>query len=74
MTETVIISIITSMAAVLVSSVSAYFAFRAKQVSSATHLSVNSRMDEFKRIAEKLFHAQGKAEGRAEIKAERKRK
>lgn len=74
MTDTVLISIVTSLAGVLVAGISAYFAYRAKIVSAETHKAVNSRMDEFKRDAEKLFHAQGKAEGRAEIKAERKQK
>lgn len=68
MTDAVTISIVTSSGAVLVSAISAYFAYRAKVNSKETHDIVNSRMTEFLEMAKKSFKAEGKLEGVAEQK------
>lgn len=59
MTDAVSISIVTSVSAVLMAGISAYFAFRAKAISAETHKIVNSRMTEFMTMAEKSFKAEG---------------
>ena len=69
MTDAVAISIVTSVSAVLVSGLSAYFAYKAKVTSKETHDVVNSRMEAFLKMAEKSFKAEGKLEGVAEQKA-----
>jgi len=61
MTEGIAISIISGIFSVA----AAWFAHRA-------HKAVNSRMDEFKRIAEKLFHAEGVAQGQQEERERQK--
>jgi hypothetical protein len=58
MTNDIIISAITSAAAII----SAYFSYKAKVVSRSTHTSVNGRLDELMTVAKKLAHAEGKAE------------
>ena len=62
MTDTVLISIVTGLCAVLTSAISAYFAYKAKTIATETHQAVNSRMDEFKRMAQTLFRAEGVAQ------------
>lgn len=52
MTEAVTISLVTGGATVLVAGIAAVVSYK-------THKAVNSRMDEFKRIAEKMFKAEG---------------
>lgn len=68
MTDAVAISIVTGVSSVAMAGISAYFAYRAKAVAKETHEAVNSRMDEFKRVSEKLFHAQGVTAGIAQEK------
>lgn len=70
-TDAVTISAITSAAAVLMAGVSAYFAYKAKAVSEGTHKAVNSRLDEFMKLAKEKYYADGKLEGRAQEKSER---
>lgn len=62
MTDAVLISIVTSTAAVLMATVSAYFAHRAKVAAVETHEIVNSRMTSFMAMAEKAFRAEGVAQ------------
>lgn len=71
MSDNVAIAIVTGIVSVLTSLTAAYFAFRAKVVAKETHLVVNSRMDEFKRMAEKMFTAEGVLKEKA---AEQERK
>ena len=65
--ENIIIQIIIGVAAVL----SAYFAHRTKKVAEETHEAVNSRMDTFLMMAQKMFKAEGVKEER-EAEAGRK--
>lgn len=62
-TDAVAISGITSIAAVIMAGVSAYFAYKAKTIAKETHDVVNSRMTEFMEMAKKSFKAEGKIEG-----------
>lgn len=58
-TDAVSISIITSCAAVVMAGMSAYLSYKTKAITAETHNAVNSRMDEFKELAKKFFHAEG---------------
>jgi hypothetical protein len=66
MTDTVLVSLITSISGVCISGMAAYFAYKAKTQSNATHTAVNSRMDELLKMAKESFTAQGKLEGNIE--------
>lgn len=66
LTDAVAISGITSVAAVIMAAVSAYFAYRAKVVAEDTHKEVNSRMDKFLKVVEEKSLAEGKLQGKAE--------
>jgi len=63
--DVVTVSIIVNVAAVAMSCIAAWVAWK-------THKAVNSRMDEFKQIAEALFRAKGIEEGIAKEKADQK--
>lgn len=65
MTDAVSISIVTSVAAVVMAGMSAYFAHKAKVMASETHKVVNSRMDEFMEMAKKFFRNEGVLEEKA---------
>ena len=65
MTDAIAVSIITGITTTLVALVAAI-------VSIKTHKAVNSRMDEFKRIAENLYHEQGKLAGIKQEKSDEK--
>lgn len=69
MTDAVSISITTSIAAVLMAGISAYFAFRAKAASQETHEAVNSRMTEFLEMAKKAFRAEGVLQEKSDEKS-----
>ena len=72
MTDTVIISVVTSTTAAITATVGAYFAYRAKAVASETHVMVNSRLTQLLEISKASEHAKGKLEGVVEGKAEQR--
>ncbi len=59
MSEPLALSIVSAGCTMVVTLITAYFAYKAKTQSEQTHVAVNSRMDEFIRNAQKLFHAEG---------------
>lgn len=59
MTDAVAISIVTSIAAVLMAGISAFFSYRAKAVAEETHKAVNSRLTSFLELAKKSFTNDG---------------
>jgi Asp/Glu/hydantoin racemase len=67
-TDAVSISIITSLSAVAMAFVSAYFSYKAKSVSEETHKLVNSRMGELLELAKSSSKAEGKLEGKQEAR------
>jgi hypothetical protein len=69
MTDAVVISAISSVAAVVMAAVSAYFAYKAKVTAVETHGIVNSRMTEFMEMARRFYFGQGKLEEKADEKA-----
>lgn len=72
MTDPVVISIITGVVAIIVAAISAYFAYKSKNVSQETHNLVNSRMDEFMEMAKKSFKAEGVLQEKTDEAARKK--
>lgn len=68
-TDAVSISITTSVAAVVMAAVSAYFAYRSKVIGDQVHTVINSRMTELLELSKKSSTAEGKMLGREEEKA-----
>lgn len=68
MTDAILISVIAGVAAVFAATVSAYFSYRAVAISRETHLIVNSRMEEFLRLARLASRAEGVLEEKERTK------
>lgn len=66
LTDAVSISIITSLSAVIMAGISAFFAYKAKTTAESTHAAVNSRLDLFMKTAEAAFKAEGIAKERTD--------
>lgn len=66
LSDAVSISIITSVSAVIMAGMSAFFAYKAKTTAEATHQAVNSRLDLFMKTAEAAFRAEGIEKERVE--------
>lgn len=66
MTDTVLISLITSITACITACVAAYFAYKGKNMATKTHDIVNSRMTELLSLTRASSRAEGKLEGQAE--------
>lgn len=71
MTDTVNLAIVAGAANVVIGIATLYFAYKAKAISTEAKEAVNGKMEEFKKMAEEIFHAKGVADEKvsAESKA-----
>lgn len=68
-TDAVSISIVTSISAVAMAGISAYFAYKAKTIAETTGKAVDGHLTEFKQMAQKTFTAEGVLKEKTDEKA-----
>lgn len=69
MTDTVNLAIVAGAANVVIGVATLYFAYKAKAISTEAKEAVNGKMEEFKRMAEEIFHAKGVADEKVSAEA-----